>query len=281
MEAVPEDRVLDQRRRSLRSASREVESEQLSANIRNFIQRTDHYSREWSGLQDKQRQRRATSVAVEDVSRDPAIAWRKQSFGSANNAFPRARSVARASSVARSFDLNNGYDEYDDYDGYAPPSRWRAGDYSTSVVMPRFTSLEDECNWIISGRATAIQRSSYDTNHNYNGYSGYQEDDDDDTLDDISGDEVSAAAFPQPEKASLSSKRPLLVQTYLARACGVLSAKGRPNALMCALSQLGDVTSDYASTNRHTALARRQPDVSRRSSVCRVRAVTVGVAISG
>ena len=42
----------------------------------------------------------------------------------------------------------------------------------------RFMSLEEECNWILSGREPVVQDQEF------------YDDDDDNTLDDISGDEV-------------------------------------------------------------------------------------------
>ena len=42
----------------------------------------------------------------------------------------------------------------------------------------RFMSLEEECNWILSGREPILQDEIFDT------------DEEDNTLDDISGDEV-------------------------------------------------------------------------------------------
>ena len=53
---------------------------------------------------------------------------------------------------------------------------------AAAVAPQRFMSLEEECNWILSGREPLM----------YNDNNGFDNDDDDEdnTLDDISGDEV-------------------------------------------------------------------------------------------
>ena len=54
--------------------------------------------------------------------------------------------------------------------------------FKAPAAPQRFMSLEEECNWILSGREPLM----------YNDNNGYDNDDDDEdnTLDDISGDEV-------------------------------------------------------------------------------------------
>ena len=54
-----------------------------------------------------------------------------------------------------------------------------SGGYSTAATSSkRFMTLEDECNWILSGREPLPDEDQVGS------------DQDDDTLDDISGDEV-------------------------------------------------------------------------------------------
>ena len=57
-------------------------------------------------------------------------------------------------------------------------------------------SLEEECNWILSGREPLV--------YNDNGYD--DEDDEDNTLDDISGDEVIIDIIKK--RAKLEERRP-------------------------------------------------------------------------
>lgn len=81
--------------------------------------------------------------------------------------------------------------------GYGSLNQFRDNDFTNSVsvrgvshsvtnraragpVQQRFMSLEEECNWILSGREPIFDGDDFD-----------EDDDEDNTLDDISGDEVS------------------------------------------------------------------------------------------
>ena len=58
------------------------------------------------------------------------------------------------------------------------------GNSTMAATSKRFMTLEDECNWILSGREPLPDAD------------GDESDQDDDTLDDISGDEVPPTTTP-------------------------------------------------------------------------------------
>ncbi len=88
-----------------------------------------------------------------------------------------------------------------------PKSRANPPPEYNSDLRPRFSSLEEECNWILSGRGSllpppsALAATNYESIKKQNGFlplnkkpsrniHNNSEEDEDDTLNDISGDEV-------------------------------------------------------------------------------------------
>ena len=181
-------------------------NDRLSREIKNFLGRTDT-------LQDRRQrtgspplQQRAASVARDDFD---------SSFRSTSTAAPPSRNSIhfRASSVAPTlYGVRDG-PKYSNGNGnwreLSPPNfsyrRNADSEFSSRDVVSvtrsvtgraaelpllsaglsqrsRFMTLEEECNWILSGREPIPVTSGQDN--------GADSDGDDDTLDDISGDEV-------------------------------------------------------------------------------------------
>ncbi|CAB4059742.1 MYO18 [Lepeophtheirus salmonis] len=166
--SVPEDREygsvhINSSNNSL-STRHQPTSKLLTKSIKDFITRTDHSAQEWKSLG------RASSVVPESSS-----SIKKQ-----------AAPIARASSVApRPIPQNSNRDSIRS---------------SRAASSTRFLSLEDECNWILSGREPLPSDG----------------DDDSDTLDDISGDELSEMTADLAEEhstATLATERLEVEQT--------------------------------------------------------------------
>lgn len=188
------------------------ENDRLSKNIKDFISRTDHVANEWKNLGQHRR-----SGSVERGSFfDKSSVSETRDNASWSGIKPRASSVApmtRTTAISNNPFENqfpsqlprlskdsaygSGYYKDNDFTDFSLSVRGvthsvtsRARNGITAAPLPtggpygpqRFMSLEEECNWILSGREP-IQAD------NTNGYFD-DEDDEDNTLDDISGDEV-------------------------------------------------------------------------------------------
>jgi hypothetical protein len=179
----------------------------LSKNIKDFINRTDHISNEWQNVGQKRSSSvergtessdyswsakplslRASSVAP-NLSRDPYdrsilppnhFMMRRDPISGAafyrgDNDFTSTFSVRSVThSVTGRASALNGTNGNGVSRGAPPP-----------MPNQRFMSLEEECNWILSGREPLT----------LDGNRSDDDDDEDNTLDDISGDEVWVVVF--------------------------------------------------------------------------------------
>ena len=191
------------------------ENDRLSKNIKDFISRTDHVANEWKNLGSNGQHRRSGSVERGSFFDKSSISETRDNY-SWSGIKPRASSVApmtRTTAISNNPFENqfpsqlprlskdsaygSGYYKDNDFTDFSLSVRGvthsvtsRARNGITAAPLPtggpygpqRFMSLEEECNWILSGREP-IQAD------NTNGYFD-DEDDEDNTLDDISGDEV-------------------------------------------------------------------------------------------
>ena len=177
------------------------------------------YSRPFRG-QRAQRAAKAASVARDDFSSDfpsdilsfyhkPARGQRATSVALGGDLYDRSYALP----PTRSSYQRNGYDDYSIMSptrGYSVDRDYRDSDfrdqpsYSVSKMapyasysrqqeyytsQPKFMSLEEECNWILSGRAPPPAKD-YMMDPQRGGRRHDDNSDEDDTLDDISGDEV-------------------------------------------------------------------------------------------
>ena len=180
-----------------------AKNDRLSSQIQSFISRTDHVANEWKRL-GEQRSSRAFSVARDDYDIDLRSAaytapMRNMRASSVAPGYPdpRARFLSPERQPRRpSRDMYSPLRE--DFSFKNTPSvtasvasRARlpqlvvpgVGGYTSQAgAARRFLTLEDECNWILSGREPLPD--------DLNGLGHPDSDGEDNTLDDISGDEV-------------------------------------------------------------------------------------------
>ena len=188
-------------------------NDQLSKSIQAFISRTDHAANEWKNLGSADKPKRSGSVergSFEDysLSMRPSRSVRASSATPSSNFVPKSGNTSLSGFYRNNPESSSGYGSgsvYRDFscrssvrsvshsvtnrardarDGRAGPLFVRAPQQQPPVQplpQQRFMSLEEECNWILSGREPL--------NYNDNGYDD-DESDEDNTLDDISGDEV-------------------------------------------------------------------------------------------
>ena len=190
------------------------ENDRLSKNIKDFINRTDHVANEWKNLGNNgSQQKRSGSVergsffdsepkdnyswsGIKPRASSVAPMTRTTAISSTNpfeNQFPSQPRLSKDSAYGSGYYKDNDFTDFSlSVRGvtHSVTSRARNGITAAGPAGPagggygpqRFMSLEEECNWILSGREP-IQAD------NTNGYFD-DEDDEDNTLDDISGDEV-------------------------------------------------------------------------------------------
>jgi len=169
----------------------------LTNSISSFLQKSDHFTENYRNAQregDDFRTGRASSVArASSVSRQ---------FDAPSSSFLRAGSVSRGFEASSRDPFYSQLNKSTFSSPYRPTNhalsplrenRILSPTQSDSFTTPpqskyaiketarpnkgKFISLEDECNWILSGREPVLD--------------GVNEDDDENTLDDISGDELS------------------------------------------------------------------------------------------
>ena len=194
------------------------DADRLSKNIKDFINRTDHVSNEWKNLGQQKRSgsvERGSFYTDNDYQGDtswsmkPTLSLRASSVAPMSrvgnpfeNQFPRPSGAsglpapqAKLDSAYGSYYKDNDFTDYSlSVRGvtHSVTNRARNGTATQGGVggggggplgPQRFMSLEEECNWILSGREPIVA--------DHNGF--YDDDDDEDnTLDDISGDEVNS-----------------------------------------------------------------------------------------
>ena len=192
-------------------------NDQLSKSIQAFITRTDHAANDWKNLgSTESKPKRSGSVergSFEDYSLSirPSRSVRASSATPSSNFVPKS-GVGGNTSLAGFYRNNpessSGYGSGSVYRDFSCRSSVRSVSHSVTnrardardgragplfvraqqppqqpLPQQRFMSLEEECNWILSGREPL--------NYNDNGYDDDDDDDEEDnTLDDISGDEV-------------------------------------------------------------------------------------------
>ena len=187
-------------------------NDQLSKSIQAFITRTDHAADEWKNLGPKESKPKRSGSVERGSFEDYSISMRPSRSVRASSATPSSNFVTKSGNTSLAgFYRNNpesssGYGSGSVYRDFSCRSSVRSVSHSVTnrardardnragqliVRAPqqppqqsqqRFMSLEEECNWILSGREPL--------NHNDNGYDDDEESDEDNTLDDISGDEV-------------------------------------------------------------------------------------------
>jgi len=180
----------------------------LTNSISSFLQKSDHFTENYRNAQregDDFRTGRASSVArASSVSRQ---------FDAPSSSFLRAGSVSRGFEASSRDPFYSQLNKSTFSSPYRPTNhalsplrenRILSPTQSDSFTTPpqskyaiketarpnkgKFISLEDECNWILSGREPVLD--------------GVNEDDDENTLDDISGDEdMTSNYFSTPEEA--------------------------------------------------------------------------------
>ena len=186
------------------------DADRLSKNIKDFINRTDHVSNEWKNVGQKRSGSVERGSFFDDYentnswSMKPTMSLRASSVAPVSrlgnpfeNQFPRTSGASGLPAAQAKLDSAYGsYYKDNDFTDYSLSVRGvthsvtnrarngtatQGGQQAGGLGPQRFMSLEEECNWILSGREPIVA--------DHNGF--YDDDDDEDnTLDDISGDEV-------------------------------------------------------------------------------------------
>merc|ERR1712142_822681 len=181
----------------------------LTNSISSFLQKSDHFTENY-----KNAQRESEMAGVRDFRGDDFRTGRATSVARASSVSRQfdapSSSFLRAGSVSRGFEASSRDPFYSQLNKSTFSSPYRPTNHalsplrenrnlsptqSDSFMTPpqskyaiketprankgKFISLEDECNWILSGREPILD--------------GVNEDDDENTLDDISGDEFSGS----------------------------------------------------------------------------------------
>merc|ERR1711872_885140 len=179
----------------------------LTNSISSFLQKSDHFTENY-----KNAQRESEMAGVRDFRGDDFRTGRATSVARASSVSRQfdapSSSFLRAGSVSRGFEASSRDPFYSQLNKSTFSSPYRPTNHALSplrenrILSPtqsdsfttppqskyaiketprankgKFISLEDECNWILSGREPILD--------------GVNEDDDENTLDDISGDELS------------------------------------------------------------------------------------------
>merc|ERR1711872_399415 len=179
----------------------------LTNSISSFLQKSDHFTENY-----KNAQRESEMAGVRDFRGNDFRTGRATSVARASSVSrqfdaPSSSSFLRAGSVSRGFEASSRDPFYSQLnkstfsspyrptnhalsplrenrilsptqsDSFTTPPQSKYAIKETRAPQKKFVSLEDECNWILSGREPVLD--------------DVHEDDDENTLDDISGDELS------------------------------------------------------------------------------------------
>jgi len=179
----------------------------LTNSISSFLQKSDHFTENYRNAQRENEMSGARDFRGDDLRTGRASSVARASSVSRQFDAPSS-SFLRAGSVSRGFEASSRDPFYSQLNKSTFSSPYRPTNHALSplrenrILSPtqsdsfttppqskyaiketarpnkgKFISLEDECNWILSGREPVLD--------------GVNEDDDENTLDDISGDELS------------------------------------------------------------------------------------------
>jgi len=190
----------------------------LANSISSFLQKSDHFTENYRNAQRENEMSGARDFRGDDFRTGRASSVARASSVSRQFDAPSS-SFLRAGSVSRGFEASSRDPFYSQLNKSTFSSPYRPTNHALSplrenrILSPtqsdsfttppqskyaiketarpnkgKFISLEDECNWILSGREPVLD--------------GVNEDDDENTLDDISGDEdMTSNYFSTPEEA--------------------------------------------------------------------------------
>merc|ERR1712013_273250 len=176
-------------------------SDGLTNSISSFLQKSDHFTENYRNAQRENEMSGARDFRGDDLRTGRASSVSRQ-FDAPSSSFLRAGSVSRGFEASSRDPFYSQLNKSTFSSPYRPTNhalsplrenRILSPTQSDSFTTPpqskyaiketarpnkgKFISLEDECNWILSGREPVLD--------------GVNEDDDENTLDDISGDELS------------------------------------------------------------------------------------------